>query len=134
LKSLFSWIEFPNLGDDRGSLVAIEFLRFIPFTVKRIYYIFGTSESVTRGLHAHVELEQVAICISGKCRMIFDDGELRQGIWMDSPSKALVVPKRMWHEMDSFSSDCVLLLLASEQYDEKDYIRSYDNFLSFVKK
>ncbi len=126
-------ISFPPLGDDRGSLVALEADKTVPFNVKRVYYIFGTKSGVSRGFHAHRALQQVAVCVTGKCRMILDDGERREEVWLDSPTKGLLIGDLVWREMHDFSPDCVLLVLASEHYDETDYIRSYDEFKEALK-
>ncbi|WP_198334973.1 sugar 3,4-ketoisomerase [Psychrobacter namhaensis] len=131
--SLFKWIDFPALGDERGFLVALEAEESVPFAIKRVYYIFGTREGEARGFHAHKKLQQVAICITGKCRMILDDGEERSEARLDSPTKGLVIGDLVWREMHDFSEDCVLLVLASEHYDESDYIRDYDEFKNQVK-
>lgn len=131
--SLVQWINFPSLGDERGSLVALEGAQTVPFEIKRVYYIFGTEPSVARGFHAHRNLRQVAVCVTGKCRMILDDGEKREDAWLDSPNKGLVVGGMVWHEMHDFSSDCVLLVLASEHYDKSDYIRLYSDFVAVAK-
>ena len=127
--SLVQWINFPSLGDERGSLVALEGAKTVPFEIKRVYYIFGTQPGVARGFHAHRKLRQVAVCVTGKCRMVLDDGEKREEAWLDSPNKGLVINEMVWREMHDFSSDCVLLVLASEHYDESDYIRLYSNFV-----
>jgi len=127
--SLIQWVDFPPLGDDRGSLVALEAGKTVPFDIKRVYYIFGTQSGVARGFHAHKNLKQVAVCVTGKCRMILDDGVTREEAWLDSPIKGLLISDLVWREMHDFSEDCVLLVLASEHYDETDYIRSYDEFL-----
>lgn len=127
--SLIKWVDFPALGDERGSLVALEAEKTVPFVIKRVYYIFGTQIEASRGFHAHRNLQQVAICVTGKCRMVLDDGEQRQEAWLDSPTKGLIVGDLVWREMHNFSHDCVLLVLASEHYDENDYIRDYDEFL-----
>jgi dTDP-4-dehydrorhamnose 3,5-epimerase-like enzyme len=121
-------INFPSLGDDRGSLVAIEAKFTVPFEVKRVYYIFETKFGVARGFHAHRELQQVAICVSGKCRMLVADGMQREDVWLDSPTKGLLIGGMVWREMHDFSPDCVLLVLANQHYNEDDYIRSYDEF------
>jgi dTDP-4-dehydrorhamnose 3,5-epimerase-like enzyme len=121
-------IPFPPLGDDRGSLVALEAHKTIPFDVKRVYYIFGTKLGVSRGFHAHRALRQVAVCVTGKCRMVLDDGHHREDVWLDSPTKGLLIGNLVWREMHDFSPDCVLLVLASEYYNEADYIRSYTEF------
>lgn len=127
--SLVQWINFPSLGDKRGALVALEGAKTVPFEIKRVYYIFGTQPGVARGFHAHRNLRQVAVCVTGKCRIVLDDGEKREEAWLDSPNKGLVVGEMVWHEMHDFSSDCVLLVLASEHYDESDYIRLYSGFV-----
>ena len=130
--SLFQWVSFPALGDDRGSLVVLEAHKDVPFDIKRGYYLFGTKIDVARGFHAHKELKQLAVCVTGKCRMILDNGVTREESWLDSPTKGLRIDDMIWHEMHDFSEDCVLLVLASEHYDEADYIRSYDDFLGYL--
>jgi dTDP-4-dehydrorhamnose 3,5-epimerase-like enzyme len=127
--SLIQLVDFPALGDERGSLVAIEAQKKVPFEIKRVYYLFGTKAGVARGFHAHKELKQLAICVTGKCRMILDDGASKEDAWLDSPTTGLLIDSMIWHEMHEFSADCVLLVLASEHYDETDYIRNYDDFL-----
>ena len=131
--SLIKFIDFPALGDERGSLVALESEKTVPFSIKRVYYIFGSNAGVSRGFHAHKRLQQVALCITGKCRMILDDGRQRNEVWLDSPNKGLIIGDLVWREMHDFSEDCVLLVLASEHYDEADYIRDYDKFKEIVK-
>jgi dTDP-4-dehydrorhamnose 3,5-epimerase-like enzyme len=131
--SLIKTVSFSPLGDVRGSLVALEAHKTVPFDVKRVYYIFGTQSGVSRGFHAHRALQQVAVCVTGKCRMVLDDGQRREEIWLDSPTKGLLIGDLVWREMHDFSPDCVLLVLASEHYDETDYIRSYDDFKEIIK-
>lgn len=131
--SLVQWIPFPVLGDERGSLVALEAEKNIPFAIKRVYYIFGTQPDVARGFHAHKALKQVTVCVSGKCRMLLDDGKNKESVWLDSPSKGILIDYLVWREMHDFSEDCVLLVLASEHYDETDYIRDYNDFLEAIK-
>ncbi|MCG9537200.1 sugar 3,4-ketoisomerase [Providencia huaxiensis] len=130
---LINTIEFKTLGDDRGSLVSLEQNKNIPFEVKRIYYIFGTKEGVSRGFHAHKNLQQVAICVKGSCRFVLDDGHNKDEIILDSPNVGLHINSFMWREMHDFSEDCVLIVLASELYDESDYIRNYNDFLKELK-
>jgi dTDP-4-dehydrorhamnose 3,5-epimerase-like enzyme len=132
--SMIRLIDLPPLGDERGSLVAIEANKHIPFDVKRVYYIFGTQPGVSRGFHAHKNLQQLAVCVSGKCRMLLDDGINKESVWLDSPTKGLLIGNNVWREMHEFSDDCVLLVLASEHYDESDYIRDYSEFCSAVNK
>jgi dTDP-4-dehydrorhamnose 3,5-epimerase-like enzyme len=132
--SLIKTVSFPPLGDDRGSLVALEAQKTVPFDINRIYYIFGTKFGVSRGFHAHRALQQVAVCVTGKCRMVLDDGLKREDIWLDSPIKGLLIGNLVWREMHDFSPDCVLLVLADRHYDESDYIRDYKDFLSEVRR
>jgi dTDP-4-dehydrorhamnose 3,5-epimerase-like enzyme len=130
--SLIKWIDFQKLGDDRGGLVALEIgmEKTVPFDIRRVYYIYHTAEGVSRGYHAHRDLKQVAICVAGRCRMVLDNGITREETWMDCPTKGLLIESMVWREMHDFSLDCVLLVLASEHYDEDDYIRDYKVFLS----
>ena len=127
--SLIKTIEFDLLGDERGSLISLEENKNIPFDIKRVYYIFGTEQGVARGFHAHKNLQQVAICVKGSCRFILDNGKCRESIVLDSPSVGLYIDNNKWREMHDFSEDCVLMVLASNYYDEADYIRDYDKFL-----
>jgi dTDP-4-dehydrorhamnose 3,5-epimerase-like enzyme len=129
---LIQLVNFPPLGDDRGSLVALEAHKTVPFDIKRVYYIFGTQVGVSRGFHAHRALQQVAVCVAGKCRMVLDDGQRRENVWLDSPTKGLLIGDLVWREMHDFSPDCVLLVLASEHYFENDYIRNYSDFLQVL--
>lgn len=126
---LIQWVDLKVLGDDRGSLIALEAKKTVPFDIKRVYYIFDTQQGVGRGFHAHHKLKQIAVCVIGKCRMILDDGKTREEAWLDSPTKGLLIGDLVWREMHDFSDNCVLLVLASEYYDETDYIRDYNEFL-----
>jgi dTDP-4-dehydrorhamnose 3,5-epimerase-like enzyme len=131
--SLVNLIDLLSLGDERGSLVSIEMRKHIPFDVQRVYYIFATKDGVARGFHAHKKLKQLAICVSGKCRIMLDDGMEKQSVWLDSPFKGLIITDMVWREMHDFSDDCVLLVLANEHYDESDYIRNYDDFIRSIQ-
>ena len=127
------FIDFDIKGDERGKLIAIEQFKNVPFVIKRVYYIFDTKSGVRRGYHAHKDLQQVAICVSGSCKFLLDDGRERvENIILDSPNKGLFIDKMIWREMYDFSEDCVLLVIASDYYDESDYIRDYDEFLRVV--
>lgn len=131
--SLVKLINLTSFGDERGSLVALESNKIIPFDIKRVYYIFGTKDGVSRGFHAHKTLKQVLVCVSGKCRITLDNGLERKEVWLDSSLKGLVVEEFIWREMHDFSEDCVLLVLANQHYNENDYIRSYSEFLRKCK-
>jgi dTDP-4-dehydrorhamnose 3,5-epimerase-like enzyme len=128
-------IDFEILGDEDnvGSLIALEQNDNIPFEIKRVYYIFGTKENVKRGLHAHKELVQVAICVKGSCKFILYDGIDEKEIMLNSPQKGLVIREMIWREMKEFSEDCVLLVAASMHYDENDYIRDRQEYINQMK-
>lgn len=129
----YKLVDFKTLGDERGSLIAIEKGYNAAFDIKRVYYIFDTKEGVERGFHAHINLKQICIAVKGSCSFVLDDGNKREEIKLDNPNKGLFIEGLIWREMKDFSSDCVLVVLASEYYDESDYIRDYDNFLEKVK-
>lgn len=115
-------------GDERGSLVALEEGKNIPFEIKRVYYMFKTNQGVRRGFHAHRTLKQVAIAVRGSCRFLLDDGHERVEILLDNPAQGLLIESFMWREMYDFSDDCVLMVLADQLYDENDYVRDYQVF------
>lgn len=126
--------EFQQHGDDRGQLVALEELKDIPFEIKRVYYMYDTGVGVRRGYHAHKSLEQILICIHGSCKILLDDGAEQSVVALEKPYEGLYVSNAMWREMFDFSPDAVLMVLASEYYDESDYIRNYDEFLAYTKR
>lgn len=117
------------IGDLRGSLISIEQGTNIPFNLKRAYYIFDTKSGVSRGFHAHKNLQQLAVCVKGTCRIVLDDGRIRENFWLDSPTKGLLINDMVWREMHDFSEDCVLAIFADELYNERDYIRDYNQFI-----
>lgn len=125
---------FQGHGDGRGELVALEEYKDIPFEIKRVYYIYNTPKNVTRGYHAHKNLKQILICIHGSCKIKLDNGVEQKIIPLEKPYEGLYVESVIWREMFDFSEDAVLMVLASAPYDEKDYIRNYDDFLAYVKK
>jgi len=130
--NLVQWMDFDVMGDHRGQLVVLEQMKNIPFEIKRVYYMFGTKSDAPRGFHAHKELQQVAVCVAGKCRMYLDDGKKQTHVWLDTPQRGLFIDKMIWREMHDFTEDCVLMVLASDYYDESDYIRSKDDFKQMV--
>jgi len=127
-------IDFNVHSDFEGSLVALEKGEDFPFEIKRVYYVWGTQRDTTRGKHAHRALEQVVVCTSGSCDFILDDGMTRETVRLDSPTRGLYIKNTIWREFTNFSPDCVVMVLASEHYDESDYIRDYDEFLRYVGK
>lgn len=126
--------KFQKHGDERGQLIALEEGKEIPFPVKRVYYMFDTKENVRRGFHAHRQLEQILICVSGTCKIHLDNGKETVEVPLDNPMEGLYIANDCWREMYDFSKDAVLMVLASELYDEKDYIRDYQEFLEYVGK
>ncbi len=125
-------LTFRSHGDARGQLIALEEFKEIPFAVKRVYYIYDTASGVTRGLHAHKTLEQILVCVHGSCKIRLDNGREKEVILLDSPDKGLYIGHDMWREMFDFTPDAVLLVLASQPYDEADYIRDYEDFLTYA--
>ena len=129
----FMQTPFRLLGDERGSLIAVEARKDVPFNIARVYYIFGTKAGVERGFHAHKTLLQVAVAVRGTCTMMLDDGTEKVEIALDDPAHSVRIDPMIWHEMKNFSEDCVLLIFADQAYDESDYIRNYEAFLSAVE-
>lgn len=125
---------FQEHGDERGQLIALEEYKDIPFSIKRVYYMYDTKTFVRRGFHSHRLLEQILICIHGSCRIMLDNGEEKSDILLDKPYEGVYIGPNMWREMYDFSSDAVLMVLASEIYDEKDYIRDYGQFMESIGK
>lgn len=131
--SIIHLLKFDVKGDDRGNLVALESMKNIPFEIKRVYYMTGLSPDHPRGFHAHKQLKQIAICLSGSCRLILDDGSSKEEVLLNSASIGLNLPEMIWHEMHDFSEDCILMILASDYYSEEDYLRNYDDFLKAIQ-
>ncbi|CNH18899.1 sugar 3,4-ketoisomerase [Yersinia kristensenii] len=127
-------IQLQKHGDERGQLVALEETKNIPFSIKRVYYMFDTCEGVRRGFHAHYKLQQLVIPVRGSCRIMLDDGAEKIDVYLDNPAQALAIGSMIWREMYDFSNDCVLMVLADDFYDEADYIRSYQDFILEVTK
>lgn len=125
-------INFEIHGDERGSLIALEGNKNIPFEIKRVYYIFDTKKDVARGFHSHKNLQQVLVAVSGSCKIRINDGKDKEVFELNSPDKALYLGNNIWREMFDFSSDCVLLVLASEHYNPDEYTRDYNEFLKEV--
>jgi len=127
-------IEFPVVADYRGNLTFIEENRHVPFEIKRVYYLYDVPTGATRGGHAHIELEQVIIALSGSFEVIIDDCYTRKRIFLNRPHYGLYISPGIWRELVNFSSNSVALVLASMPYDEKDYIRDYETFKKMVRE
>ena len=117
----------------KGNLFVGEVQKQIPFPIKRFYVIRDVpSSEIDRGMHAHKNLEQVLFCLNGSFELGLDDGQKKWEVFMDDPSKGEFIGKGIWRSMSNFSKDCVLLVVASEHYNESDYIRDYDAFLKYI--
>ena len=127
-------IELPKIADPRGNLSFIEGGRHIPFEIKRVFYLYDVPGGETRAGHALKNIEQFIIAASGSFDLILDDGKERRTIGLNRSWKGVYVPPMMWRELVNFSSAGVCLVLASDYYDENDYIRNYDNFLRTVRR
>ncbi|MFA6816647.1 MAG: WxcM-like domain-containing protein [Lentisphaeria bacterium] len=123
--------EVPSFSDIRGDLSVLEFEKLLPFAVKRIFYTYGVSSSEIRGEHAHKKCEQFLIALNGTLHVIVDDAVNREEFVLDSPTVGLHLPAGCWGIQYKHSPECILLVLASEKYDATDYIRDYDEFLSY---
>lgn len=128
---MVEFVEFPKISDDRGSLIPVEFEKFLPFVCKRAYFLTGLQTQLRRGFHAHKELQQVFFCIQGSCKILMDDGKMKDNYEIEG-TKAIVIDKMVWHEMYEFSKDCVIAVFASDIYKESDYIRDYADFTKYV--
>lgn len=129
---LIELVPLKKISDLRGSMIAIENNKDIPFEIKRVYYIYDTPKGVSRGFHAHINLIQLAVAVKGQCTFILDNGKERASVVLERPDQGLIIRSHMWREMYDFSDDCVILVLASEHYDESDYIRDYSCFLDAI--
>lgn len=125
----YKLLNFDSHADARGKLVALEASQDVPFEIKRVYYMFDTLPNESRGFHAHKTLQQVIIAMDGACRFVLDDGKTREEVVLNRPDVGLYIGQNMWREMHDFSYGCKLVVLASEHFDENEYIRTYDDFL-----
>lgn len=116
--------------DGRGNLSVVE-KDLLPFAIKRVYYLYDVPSSSTRGGHAHKELQQFLIALSGSFDVVLDNGNQRRIITLNRPDRGLLIPNGVWRELENFSSGAVCLSLVSEEYDESDYIREYEDFKLF---
>ena len=127
--SLIKKISLNVIGDERGQLISLEANRNIPFAIKRVYYIFDTQPAVCRGSHAHKTLQQILVCTSGSCEIVVSNGKTQETMMLDRPDIGLYIGPMIWRDMRDFSPECVLMVLASDYYDESDYIRDYISFI-----
>lgn len=126
-------IEIPKIENILGTIGVIE-NDTMPFEMKRVYYLYDIPSSANRGGHAHKELKQVLIAISGSFDVIINDGDAQEKITLNKPNVGLLINTNIWRELDNFSSGAVCLVLASAVFDESDYIRDYQQFLDYIQK
>lgn len=133
LKEKCRVLNFADLGDERGKLVVIEGGQNVPFEIKRVFYIYGSDSTVVRGEHANRESEFVLINVAGTSKVRITDGKEEIIVELNKPMMGVYIPKMIWKDMYDFSSDSVLLVLASTHYDGNEYIRNYNDYLNVIK-
>jgi len=121
-----------KISDPRGNLTVIESNKDIPFEIKRVFYIYDVPGGESRGAHAHKTLEQIMIAISGSFNVNLDDGKQKKTFYLNRAYYGLYIPRMIWGDIDNFSSGSVCLVLASDYYNESDYVRNYDEFVEMV--
>lgn len=128
-------VEFPQRGDERGQLVVVEGGQDIPFDIKRVFYIYGSDNSVVRGQHANRKSEFVLINVAGRSKVKVKDGEGNEAIYcLNRPHTGIYLPTMVWKDMYDFSEDSVLLVLTNTHYDANEYIRNYEEFARIVSE
>ena len=124
-------IEIPRITDPRGNLAVIE-KNTLPYEVKRVYYLYDVPSDAYRGGHSHKECMEFLVALSGSFEVVLDDGTSKKRVTLNKPNKGLLIPIGIWRELENFSSGAVCLVLASQEYEEEDYIRDYDAFKASV--
>jgi dTDP-4-dehydrorhamnose 3,5-epimerase-like enzyme len=126
-------IHFPINHTEKGNITAINNNIDIPFSIQRVYYLYDIPGGEERGGHAHKKLRQLIVAASGSFDLTVDDGEMKQTFQLNRPNKGLLMPSGLWRELHNFSSGSICLVLASNTYDENDYIRNYNEFEVYKK-
>ena len=135
IDDMYKLIEFDELGDERGNLVVAEGeSELVPFKINRIFYIYGSDSEVVRGQHANKYTKFILINVSGTSKVKLDNGHETRIVELNKPKMGLYIDTMLWKDMYDFSSDSVLLVLASEHYDATEYIRDYDTYLQMVNQ
>ncbi len=122
-------IDIPKIKDQRGNLAVVE-NGILPFKMKRVYYLFDVPAGAYRGGHAHINQQEFLIAISGSFEVILDDGSQKKSILLNRPDRGLLIPTGIWRELQGFSQGSVCLVINSDQFDEADYIRNYNDFVN----
>ena len=126
-------IDLPKITDVRGNLTFVEGCSHIPFEISRIYYLYDVPDGLKRGAHAHKDLQQLIIAVSGSFDVVLNDGETKVRFPLSGPDRGLYVCPMVWRELENFSPGSVCLVLASNRYDENDYFRDYDEYVSALR-
>jgi len=126
-------IDLGKIENDRGNLTVVQSLETVPFDIKRVFYLYDIPGGEARGAHAHKECHQFLVAASGSFEVVLDDGHEKRTVYLNRPFKGLHIPPGIWAAEQEFSSGAVCLVLASEPYDEADYIRDYQDFLDFIQ-
>ena len=130
----YSIIDLPKIVDPRGNLTVAEQIDNVPFEIKRVYWVYDVPAGESRGGHAHKRLKQLIVAVSGSFHVTLDNGHERATILLNHPWQGLLVDVNTWRTLDDFSSGAVCMVLASEHYDEDDYIYDYQDFLKYVRR
>ena len=128
-----SLIEMPRIENEAGNITPIQGLENLPFEVKRVFYLYDIPGGEARGAHAHKECHQFLIAVSGSFEVALDDGKCKRTVMLNRPYYGLHIPPGIWAAEQGFSSGSICLVMASEKYEEKDYIRKYEEFLMYKK-
>jgi len=129
-----SLVRMPLIEDTRGMLSAAEIRKHVPFDVKRFFLVYSVPTEHVRGEHAHRTLHQFLVCVNGRCHLMVDDGDERQEFMLNSPALGVYLQPMVWSVQYKYSSDAVLLVLASDYYDASDYIRDYSEFVRTIRE
>ena len=130
--SLGKIIELPRITDPRGNLTVAEANKNIPFNIKRVYWLYDVPGGECRGGHAHKQIKEILIAVSGSFHVTLDNGKEKQTFLLNHPYQGLLIETKTWRTLDDFSSGAVCVVLASDFYDENDYINDYNDFLQYI--
>ncbi|MBN8512274.1 MAG: FdtA/QdtA family cupin domain-containing protein [Rickettsiales bacterium] len=128
----YKLVQIPSTGDERGQLSFVEYGQVLDFQVNRVYWLYDLKKE--RGAHAHKKLKQFMFCSNGSLDLVLSDGENSVTISLDSPNKGIIISKPLWRDITNFKNNPCLVVLASNKYDESDYIRSFEEFKSWKSR
>lgn len=134
MQKVVEFVDLPKIIDERGNLSFIEYPKHLPFAINRVYWIYDVPGGETRGGHAYKKLEELIIAISGSFDITIDDGKCIKKISLNRSYKGVYIPSKVWRSLDNFSTNSLCLILASDSYNENDYIRDYDEFKNYIEE